>query len=354
VRGRVVELGGAVGDQLPVGSVLVVLETDAQAPAEEASGEAAVAPPTPSDQAPETPASGDLGPPARSTAASSHVAASPAVRKRAQELGIDLHDVPFAGDRIRHSDLDAFLLSSGARRGAPVARPGEEGDEQIKVVGLRRRIAAAMQESKRRIPHFSYVEEIDVTALEALRAQMNAEGPHLTLLPFLIAALCRAAAEFPQINATFDDDAGVVTRHAAVHIGVATQAEAGLVVPVVRHAEGRDLRDLALEVARVTAAARSGNIAGDELSGSTMTISSLGALGGIVSTPVINRPEVAIVAVNRIVERPAVVDGKVGIRKLMNLSSSFDHRVVDGWDAASFIQKVKSLLEAPDLLTSRR
>jgi 2-oxoisovalerate dehydrogenase E2 component (dihydrolipoyl transacylase) len=346
VRGRVVELGGAVGDQLPVGSVLVVLETEAEAPAGTEKREPAAEPMPAAEPAASKPPAA-LPPAAQPRAG--HASASPAVRKRARDLGIDLHDVPSTGDRVRHADLDAFLLARGGGRvqSAPGA-PVEEGDEQIKIVGLRRRIAAALQESKRRIPHFSYVEELDVTALESLRAKMNGDGKaHLTLLPFLITALCRAAAEFPQINATFDDEAGVVTRHAAVHMGVATQTEAGLVVPVVRHAQSRDLRDLAGEIARVTSAAREGESGSDELSGSTMTISSLGPLGGIVSTPVIKRPEVAIVAVNRIVERPAVIDGKIAIRKLMNLSSSFDHRVVDGWDAASFIQRVKALLEDP-------
>jgi 2-oxoisovalerate dehydrogenase E2 component (dihydrolipoyl transacylase) len=348
VTGRVIELGGAVGDQLPVGSVLVVLETEAEAPAvtqqpaTESSSRAAPAPAAPASAA----EAGAPEPP------SGPVAASPAVRKRARDLGIDLAQVPTTGGRIRHADLDAFLTARGGSRApSPAAPAPEEGDEQIKIVGLRRRIASAMQEAKRRIPHFSYVEEIDVTALEELRTKLNAEdGPHLTLLPFLVTALCRAAAEFPQVNATFDDEAGVVTHHAAVHIGIATQTEGGLVVPVVRHAQSRDLGDLASEIVRITAAARAGTIGSEELSGSTITISSLGPLGGIVSTPVINRPEVAIVAVNRIAERPTVVNGQIAIRKLMNLSSSFDHRIVDGWDAARFIHKVKELLETPDLL----
>jgi 2-oxoisovalerate dehydrogenase E2 component (dihydrolipoyl transacylase) len=348
VSGRVAELGGAVGDQLPVGSVLVVLET-AAAPAD--SEQTAVQPPSVAAAAlAEVAPASELSAPARS--GSGYAAASPAVRKRARDLGIDLSQVPSTGDRIRHADLDAFLTARGGSRApSPSAVALEEGDEQIKIVGLRRRIAAAMQEAKRRIPHFSYVEEIDVTVLEELRAGLNAEGGlHLTLLPFLVTALCRAAAEFPQVNATFDDEAGILTRHAAVHMGVATQTEAGLVVPVLRHAQSRDLRALAGEITRITAAARSGTIASEELSGSTITISGLGPLGGIVSTPVINRPEVAVVAVNRIVDRPAVVAGQVVIRKLMNLSSSFDHRIVDGWDAASFIHRVKALLEAPDLL----
>ena len=349
VVGRVIELGGAVGDQLPVGSVLVVLETEAEAPAvpeQPATEPSSRVVPAPAAAAPAAKTGAPFVP------GSGPVAASPAVRKRARDLGIDLAQVPSTGDRIRHADLDAFLTARGGSRApSPAAAALEEGDEQIKIVGLRRRIAAAMQEAKRRIPHFSYVEEINVTALEELRTKLNAEGePHLTLLPFLVVALCRAAAEFPQVNATFDDEAGVVTHHAAVHMGIATQTDAGLVVPVVRHAQSRDLRDLASEITRITAAARAGTIGSELLSGSTITISSLGPLGGIVSTPVINRPEVAIVAVNRIAERPTVVNGKIAIRKLMNLSSSFDHRIVDGWDAARFIHKVKELLETPDLL----
>jgi len=349
VAGRVLELGGAVGDQLPVGSVLVVLETAGEA--KQAAEEQPSAPP-PAAAPKEKPV--EVAAPVQTD----HVAAAPAVRKRARDLSIDLAVVPSAsGGRISHSDLDAFLQArGGSAKPTPAASvPVEEGDEQIKVVGLRRRIAAALQESKRRIPHFSYVEEVDVTALEALRASINGEGKaHLTVLPFLITALCRALAEYPQINATFDDEAGVVTRHAAVHMGVATQTDAGLVVPVVRNAQDRDLHDLAAAIARVTTATRAGEATSTELSGSTITISSLGPLGGIVSTPVINRPEVAVVAVNRIAERPVAIGGKVEIRKMMNLSSSFDHRVVDGWDAASFIQKVKALIEAPEDSFQRR
>jgi 2-oxoisovalerate dehydrogenase E2 component (dihydrolipoyl transacylase) len=285
-----------------------------------------------------------------------NVLASPAVRKRARDLGVDLAIVTSAqGDRIRHSDLDDLLLARGGTTttaaGAavtPVPLLTAEGDERIKVIGLRRRIASAMQESKRRIPHFSYVEEVDVTALEALRQSANAaDDTHLTILPFLVAALCQAVAEFPQINATFDDEAGVITRHSAVHIGIATQTPTGLVVPVVRNAHQMRIRALAREISRVAKAARSVEIASHELTGSTLTVSSLGALGGIMSTPIINRPEVAIVGVNRIAERPVIRRGKSETRKMMNLSSSFDHRVVDGWDAASFIQTVRKWLELP-------
>jgi 2-oxoisovalerate dehydrogenase E2 component (dihydrolipoyl transacylase) len=222
------------------------------------------------------------------------------------------------------------------------------------VVGIRRKIAERVQEAKRRIPHFSYIEEVDVTALEELRVHLNethaGERPKLTLLPFLMRALVLARPAHPEINARFDDEKGVVHRHAAVHIGIATQTPNGLLVPVVRHAQTRDLWDCAAEAARLAAAAREGRATREELSGSTITITSLGALGGVASTPVINYPEVAIVGVNRITERPVVRAGQVVARKMMNLSSSFDHRVVDGWNAAEFIQKVKAFLEQPATL----
>lgn len=283
--------------------------------------------------------------------------ASPAVRQRARDLGIDLSRVKSAGgDRIRHSDLDAYLLYNGGAAPHAGAAPPRR-DEQVKVVGLRRRIAENLQEAKRRIPHFSYVEEVDVTALENTREMMNADrgdNPRLTLLPFLITAICRALAIYPQINARYDDEANVVTRHGAVHMGMATQTANGLAVPVIRNAQDRDLWSLAAEIARLAGETRDGAIAREELSGSTITISSLGPLGGIVSTPVINRPEVAIVAVNKVVARPVAVEQRIEVRKMMNLSSSFDHRVVDGWDAASFIQEVKRLIEHPLLLLSLR
>ena len=297
-------------------------------------------------------------PPAETVRAKAAVLASPAVRKRAADLGVDLGSVrPAGGDRVRHGDLDAFLMYSrgdaapfaGVATGAAPTRD----DEEVKVVGLRRRIAENMQEAKRRIPHFMYADEVDVTALEQLRASMNAgrgDKPKLTVLPFLIAAYCRAIPKFPMVNATYDDEGGVVTRHGAVHMGVATQTPSGLMVPVIRDAHIKDLWTLALDILRLSDAARAGKAARDELSGSTITLSSLGPMGGIVSTPVINRPEVAITAVNKVAERPVVIEGRIEVRRLMNLSSSFDHRVVDGWDAASFIQEVKRLLETPALL----
>lgn len=284
--------------------------------------------------------------------------ASPAVRKRAWDLGVELRYVQGSGPagRILHEDLDAWLQGQGS---ASSARAGsayvERNDEDaVPVIGLRRKIAQKMAESKRRIPHFSYVEEIDVTELEDLRVQLNAKWGEsrgkLTLLPLLARAMVVALRDFPQINARYDDEAGVVTRYGAVHIGIATQSDGGLMVPVMRHAEARDLWSMAAEINRLAQAVRSGSAGRDELSGSTITITSLGPLGGIVTTPVINHPEVGIVGVNRIVERPAFRNGAVVARKLMNLSSSFDHRVVDGMDAARFIQAVRALLEQPALL----
>ncbi len=284
--------------------------------------------------------------------------ASPAVRKRAWDLGVELRYVQGTGPagRILHEDLDAYLQGQGSAGGARAASAyAERNDEEaVPVIGLRRKIAQKMAESKRRIPHFSYVEEIDVTELEDLRVQLNAKWGEsrgkLTLLPLLARAMVVALRDFPQINARYDDEAGVVTRYGAVHIGIATQSDGGLMVPVMRHAEARDLWSMAAEIARLAQAVRNGSAGRDELSGSTITITSLGPLGGIVTTPVINHPEVGIVGVNRIVERPAIRNGAVVARKLMNLSSSFDHRVVDGMDAARFIQAVRALLEQPALL----
>jgi 2-oxoisovalerate dehydrogenase E2 component (dihydrolipoyl transacylase) len=286
--------------------------------------------------------------------------ASPAVRARAWELGIDLGDVAATGTagRIVQADLDAHLARGGARRepAASAARTTGVSDatHDVKIVGLRRKIAQKMQESKRRIPHYTYVEEVDVTEIEALRARLNekwgAERGHLTLLTFLVRAVVLAVREFPMVNARFDDEAGVLTRHEAVHAGIATQTPAGLVVPVVRDAHAHDLWANAAEIARLAEAARSGKAVRAELSGSTITITSLGKLGGIVTTPVINHPEVAIVGVNKIAARPVIRDGAVVARQVMNLSSSFDHRVVDGADAAAFIQSVRRYVEQPALL----
>jgi len=280
------------------------------------------------------------------------VLASPAVRQRAKDLGIDLAQVRPAEDgRVRHADLDAFLSynAGGGYRPAGATR----ADEQVRVIGLRRRIAENMAASKRAIPHFTYVEEIDVTKLEDLRADLNATRgakPKLTMLPLLITAICKAIPQFPMINARYDDEAGIVTRSGAVHLGMATQTDAGLMVPVIRNAESRNIWQLAGEIVRLADAARNGKATSQELSGSTLTITSLGPLGGIATTPVINRPEVAIIGPNKVVERPVFRDGQVVAAKLMNLSISCDHRVVDGWDAASFVQALKRLLETPALL----
>ncbi|HEY3779396.1 MAG TPA: dihydrolipoamide acetyltransferase family protein [Rhizomicrobium sp.] len=283
--------------------------------------------------------------------------ASPAVRRRAEELGVHLQFVPGSGPvgRIEHTDLDNYIASGGR---ATVVRGGlyaqREGVEEIRVIGLRRKIAEKMQQAKRRIPHFAYVEEIDMTALEDLRAHLNAtrrpDQPKLTLLPFVMRGLVRLLPAYPQINARFDDEAGIVHRHAAVHVGIATQTANGLIVPVVRHAEALDIWQAAAEVGRLAALTRDGKASRDELSGSTITITSLGALGGIVTTPVINHPEVAIIGPNAILQRPVVRDGQIVVRRMMNLSSSFDHRVVDGYDAAEFIQKLKGVLEHPATL----
>jgi 2-oxoisovalerate dehydrogenase E2 component (dihydrolipoyl transacylase) len=262
--------------------------------------------------------------------------------------------VKYAGDRVRHADLDAYLLYNGGAAAGPRPR---RADEQVKVVGLRRKISENMQEAKRRIPHFTLVEEYDVTALEQTRAMMNSDrgdNPKLTVLPFLITAFARTLADYPQINATYDDDAQVITRHGAIHMGMATQTPNGLMVAVIRDAQSRDLWNLAREIARLADAARTGKASREELSGSTFTISSLGPMGGITSTPVINRPEVAIVAVNKQRETPVVIDGDLEIRTMMNLSLSCDHRVVDGWDAAEFMRDLKALIENPLKLLSSR
>lgn len=349
VSGRITARRGKIGDMAPVGATLVEFETDAD--------EAAAPPPAPAPAPkpqPEAKAPEPAPPPPR--APGGPVEAAPAVRTRARALAIDLTKVRGSGPggRIEHADLDA-LLTAGAPR---AAAPQRDEVEEIKIVGLRRKIAERMQESKRRIPHFSYVEEVDVTALEDLRRHLNDEAgagrPKLTVLPFLALTMVRAIPRHPGVNAHFDDEAGVIRRHAAVHLGIAAQTPGGLMVPVLRHAETLDLWGIAAEIGRLAAAARDGKASREELSGSTITISSLGPLGGIAATPIVNPPEVAIVGVNRVAERPMVRHGRIEVRRMMNLSSSFDHRVVDGWDAAAFIQSVKALLEAPATLFLER
>jgi 2-oxoisovalerate dehydrogenase E2 component (dihydrolipoyl transacylase) len=372
VAGRITALNGEAGEMRPVGSILIEIEVEGAGNAKPGAAKPAPAPapavvqapapkaePKPEPKAATVPVVREAARPAFATrAAGDKPLASPAVRKRAWDLGIELQFVPGTGPagRIGHADLDAFVASGGgtALGHSPARDVKRDGVEEIKVIGLRRKIAEKMQEAKRRIPHFSYIEEVDVTALEELRQHLNAtkkpERPKLTLLPFLMRAMTRALPDFPQINARYDDDAGVVHRHAGVHVGIATQTPTGLVVPVVAHAEALDVWQAAGEIARLAAAARDGKATREELSGSTITITSLGAMGGLASTPVINRPEVAIVGVNKMIERPVVRDGQIVIRKIMNLSASFDHRVVDGWDAAEFIQRIRGLLEQPATL----
>ena len=400
VAGKVVELAGDVGDQIPIGSVLAVIETEgAEAPTEapapkpeevpladgaEAPTEAQeeAFPTVAVEESPKRVRAGRRAEPEvelrqeqavevrpstkpvlsdaaggveglRTNEAGSKALASPAVRARARDLGIDLAQVKTTSDRVRHSDLDAYLLYNG---GTVSARPGApRKDETIKVVGLRRKIAENMQEAKHRIPHFTLVEEFDVTDLEETRAMMNRDrgsNPKLTLLPFLITAMAKALPDWPMLNATYDDDANVITRHGALHLGMAAQTPNGLMVPVIRDAQSKSVSQLASEALRLAEAARSGKAAREELMGSTITLSSLGPMGGITSTPVINRPEVAIIAVNKVEEKVVVIDGEIEVRKRMNLSLSCDHRVVDGWDAASFMQALKGYIENPLRLLS--
>lgn len=363
VAGTIISVAGEVGETVAIGAPLVVIEVEGEGEGDAPSKgpepasvtKVASVPPVPlaPNKVEKTPKPALMPAPAPQA----KVLASPAVRQRAKELGISLSEVrPSEAGRIRHTDLDQFLAYSAA--GGYRAAGSARGDETIKVIGLRRRIAENMAASKRNIPHFSYVEECDVTALEDMRAQLNAhrgDKPRLTMLPLLIAAMCRTLPQFTMLNARYDDEAGVITRYGAVHLGMATQTPGGLMVPVIRNAQGLNLWQLAREIVRLAEAARNGAAKPDELSGSTITITSLGALGGIASTPVINRPEVAILGPNRIVERPMFVPDGIGgerieKRKLMNISISCDHRVVDGWDAASFVQAVKKLIETPVLL----
>jgi 2-oxoisovalerate dehydrogenase E2 component (dihydrolipoyl transacylase) len=384
VSGTVTTLAGEVGDVVAIGGMLLVIETEgeateeqAEAAAEQIEDDMSDAPtseevaerieaenPDASDAdqaiaAAPAPALAPASGPAPEHKTEAKVLASPAVRQRARDLGIDLAKVkPAADGRVRHADLDAFLAYNGGFGAAGKAR----ADETIKVIGLRKRIAQNMAAAKRHIPHFTYVEECDVTDLEELRAQLNAargDRPKLTMLPLLITAICKMVPAFPMINARYDDEANVVTRHGSVHLGMAAQTDSGLMVPVIRDAQAMNLWQLAREIGRLAEAARTGKATSEELSGSTLTITSLGPLGGVATTPVINRPEVAIIGPNRIVERPMFVsDGPNGLgggeriakRKLMNISISCDHRVVDGHDAASFVQGMKKLIETPALL----
>ncbi|WP_448107490.1 dihydrolipoamide acetyltransferase family protein [Pseudomonas azerbaijanoccidentalis] len=368
VHGKVIALGGQPGEVMAVGSVLISIEVEGAGNVKES------AQPAPVKEAPvaapkveavveskpvaaAAPKAAVCQGPMVAREADERPLASPAVRKHALDLGIQLRLVRGTGPagRVLHEDLDAYL-AQGQSNASTVnsAYTQRTDEEQIPVIGMRRKIAQRMQDATQRAAHFSYVEEIDVTAVEELRAHLNekhgATRGKLTLLPFLVRAMVVALRDFPQINARYDDEAQVITRLGAVHVGIATQADIGLMVPVVRHAEARSLWDSATEISRLATAARIGKASRDELSGSTITLTSLGALGGIVSTPVLNLPEVAIIGVNKIVERPMVIKGQIVIRKMMNLSSSFDHRVVDGMDAALFIQAIRGLLEQPATL----
>nr|WP_314446368.1 dihydrolipoamide acetyltransferase family protein [uncultured Sphingomonas sp.] len=372
VAGVVKKLAGEVGDQIAIGSVLVEIETEgadsaaARAEAEEVPlADGAAVPTEAQEEANPTLEVADEPAPVRAAPApqlqtepapaaqavgthKTQVLTTPAVRARARDLGIDLAQVKYQGEHIRHADLDAYLLYNGGQVSGRATALRQ--DEQIKVVGLRRKIAENMQAAKRRIPHFALVEEYDVTALEETRAMMNRDrgsNPKLTLLPFLITALNKALADFPMINATYDDEANVITHHGSVHMGMAAQTPNGLMVPVIRSAERLSIWQLAAEVARLSDAAKTGKATREELSNPTFTISSLGPMGGVVSTPVISPPQVATVAVNKVEEKVVPVNGELEIRKRMNLSLSCDHRVVDGWDAASFLQALKPLIENP-------
>ncbi|MGR9299679.1 dihydrolipoamide acetyltransferase family protein (plasmid) [Rhizobium leguminosarum] len=359
VNGIVIWLAGEVGDRIAVKAPLVRIEMAgdvgeaqpigiSQTPIAE-TPRAEIARPAPAAPAP-------AAAPVPTAAPAEKPLAAPSVRLFARESGVDLRQVQGSGPagRILREDIEQFLTPGTAPAAVKNGFAKKTATEEIKLTGLRRRIAEKMVLSASRIPHITYVEEVDMSALEELRTTMNGDRkpdhPKLTVLPFLMRALVKAISEQPDVNATFDDDAGIITRYGAVHIGIATQTPAGLTVPVVRHAEARGIWDCAAEISRLAEAARSGTATRDELSGSTITISSLGALGGIVSTPIINHPEVAIVGVNKIATRP-VWDGTQFVpRKMMNLSSSFDHRIIDGWDAANFVQRIRTLLETPALI----
>jgi 2-oxoisovalerate dehydrogenase E2 component (dihydrolipoyl transacylase) len=358
VSGKVVKLAGEPGDIIAVGAMLVVIDTAGTADEGRTTGTGAAAAVPVEESAPpeETPVQPGVATaaaePAGTNVASARIVTSPAIRRRAKEANVDLALVPGSGPggRIVRKDFDRYLKARAT--GATIAAPAVPSTrvKEIKIIGVRRIIAERMQSAKLEIPHFAYVEEIDITELESLRKHLNTKkdgSERLTVLPFLGLALIRALRDFPQCNVTHDKDRNLLLQHEAVHVGVATQTPDGLKVPVIRHAEMMSLDGLAVEIRRLSEAARTNKAKREELSGSTITITSLGKLGGIVSTPVINAPEVAIIGVNRAVERPVVLNGQVQVRLMMNLSSSFDHRFVDGYDAAAMIQRIKELLEHP-------
>lgn len=381
VTGTVIAVAGEEGDIIAIGSMLVQIESEVGEDAVESEKPVAdtaavesdrdvvksvqdtdkkedivteIASPVPPSKTPEvTVQASKSDVMAADYTPSAKVLATPAVRKRAADLGVDLSLVKAQGEHIRHSDLDAYLSYGSGQGYRPSGASQKRDDETIKVIGMRRKIAQNMAESKRHIPHFSYVDEIDMTAVEDMRADLNAnrgDRPKITMLPLMIVAICKSLPQFPMLNATYDDEAGLVTRHGAVHLGMATQTDQGLMVPVIRDAQDKNIWQLAADIGRLSAAARDGSAKADELSGSTLTLTSLGPLGGIATTPVIQRPQVAIIGPNKIVERPMIIDGEIQARKLMNLSISCDHRVVDGYDAASYVQALKHLLETPVLL----
>lgn len=341
VGGTVIARSGEIGEAIRVGTTILEIETEGEIAAPPGESERPSIAPLPSPVPP------PVSPPAPPPPQQGNVLASPVVRRRARDLGVDLASVPHSGPRVLNADLDAFLVAADK----PAPAEGTLVDVEVPVVGLRRAIARKMEEAKRRIPHFTYVEEIDMTEFERFRAALNDEGgAKITALPLMIAAICRTLPEYPQLNAHYYDDKDVVRRFGAVHMGVATQTDAGLIVPVLRDADSMELADLAKGIATLAQAARSGRIARDALQGSSITISSLGKLGGIAATPILNAPEVCIIGPNKIEERPVVVDGDVAIRSMMNLSISCDHRVVDGHDAAMFVQSLKRRLEIPALI----
>lgn len=387
ITGRVISLGGQPGDQIAVGAELIVLETDAGAaaadepapqPAAASGGDQQSAPAKRASQPatggtigdsrsatganggskPGTPTTGGNGGSPAVQRGSGRVMASPATRARAKQSGIDLATVTGTGrdGRIQKQDLEAAIQERQLGR-APARAPSESrremrtGTEEIRILGVRRVSAQRVADSKRNIPHFSYVEEVDLTELEHLRKYLNSRlpkgAPAYTYLPFLAMALVRVVEQFPKVNSRYDAERNVLVRHEGVHLGVATQTGDGLKVPVVRHAEALSLKELAAEIRRLSQAARDGTASRNELGGSTITITSLGKLGGIVSTPIINAPEVAIIGINKAVERPVIVNGQVAVRLMMNLSSSFDHRFIDGYDAAETVQALKEKLEQP-------
>ena len=354
VNGKVVSTTGKPGDMIPVGSELIVFEVDGAASSEpepepepEPEREPVAAKP-----AEPKPASVPTSTPSPVISSGTKPLASPAVRRRAREAGVDLAQVPGTGPagRISHDDLDSFI-SGGGRLAAVQSGVKMTGVEEVPVIGLRRKIAEKMAISKRSAAHFSYFEEVDVTELESLRQHLNSaraeNQPKLTYLPFIIQGLIKALKKFPQCNAIYDEEKGVVLRHQAVHVGISTQTEDGLMVPVIKHAEARDVWDTANELMRVTSLAREKTATVDELTGSTITITSLGAMGGLGATPIINHPEVSIVSIHAARDRAVVREGEIVVRRMMNLTASFDHRIIDGYDGALLIQELKSMLEYP-------